>query len=160
MSKSKESKGKEREERALSAWEPFQELRDWRPFGGRLKSLLRELEEDWPALGARGWLPSLDLAESDGEYTLSVELPGARKEDVNVEVTDGVITIHGEKKSEREEKKEKQRYVERRYGSFSRSFSLPGDADADRMDAKFADGVLTVTIPKTERSKPQTVAIK
>jgi len=160
MAKRKDGKGKTAAESAETPSDPFGGLQDWRPFGDRIRKLLRELGDDWPALGARGWLPSLDLAESDAEYTLSVELPGARKEDVNVEVSDGVVTIHGEKKSEREEKKEKQRYVERRYGSFSRAFTLPVNADADRLAASFADGVLTLTIPKTERSKPQTVDIK
>jgi HSP20 family protein len=153
-------KSKREQSRSVAAREPFGELREWRPFGGRLQRLLREMEDEWPGFGGRGWLPALDLAENDGEYTLSVELPGARKEDVNVEIQDGLITIHGEKKSEREEKKEKQRYVERRYGSFSRSFSLPPDANPDKIEAVFKDGVLTLTIPKTEGAKAQTVAIK
>ena len=150
---------KEKPASGLAPWDPFGDLMEGR-FGGGLRRLLRELDEEWPGFGARSWLPALDLSEDDGQYTVSVELPGARKEDVNVEVADGRITIHGEKRSEREEKKEKRRHVERRYGSFSRSFSLPRDADPDRVAASFEDGVLTLTIPRTERAKPQTVAIR
>lgn len=73
---------------------------------------------------------------------------------------DGILTIRGEKKSERDERKEKRRYVERSYGSFNRSFRLPGDADATRLEASFKDGVLTISIPKTEEPKPKTIAVK
>ena len=150
---------------ALTTWEPFGELRDWRPFGGRIPSLFERLmgdfEEDWPWPSARrGWVPALDVHETDDEYAVTVELPGARKEDITVEFNEGVLTVRGEKKSEREEKDEKRRFVERRYGTFSRSFSLPPDADGDRIEASFKDGVLTLTIPKTEAAKPRTVSIK
>jgi HSP20 family protein len=77
-----------------------------------------------------------------------------------VELQEGVLTIRGEKTSEREEKNEQTRYVERCYGSFSRSLRLPPDADADRLDASFKDGVLAITVPKTEGPKPRTIAIK
>ena len=102
----------------------------------------------------------MDVHENDTRYTVTVELPGTRKEDVQVELSEGMLTIRGEKKSEREETKERRRYVERSYGSFSRSFTLPGDANAERLDASFKDGILTITIPKTEESKPKRVAIK
>jgi len=138
---------------------------DWWPVGGRrpgrLQRLLRELEQEFPASSGRGeWLPALDIHESDGEYVVTVELAGARKEDVTVECHEGILTIRGEKKSEREEEKEERRFVERRYGMFSRSFSLPSAADSEKIDAKFKNGVLTLTIPKSETAKPRTVAIK
>lgn len=145
--------------------EPFRELGDWQPFGGRFPSLfdrlMREFDEEWTWPSARrGWMPALDVHETDDEYTVTVELPGARKEDITVEFSEGVLTVRGEKKSEREEKQEKRRFVERRYGTFSRSFSLPGDADGDRIEASFQDGVLTLTIPKSEAARPRTVSIK
>ena len=162
-----EKKAKEQEEAtsAVAASEPFSDLREWRPFGvgfpSRLERWLRDLEREWPGrTGLGGWLPALDVHETDGEYAVTVELPGAKKEDVTVEVKDGILTIRGEKKSEREEKKEKRRYVERSYGSFSRTLRLPPDADADRMNAAFKDGVLTIEIPKSEEAKPRTIAIK
>ena len=109
----------------------------------------------------RGQLaPAIDVSEDDGHYVVSVELPGVGKDDVTVECHDGVLTIRGEKKSEREEKKEKSRYLERSYGAFSRSFTLPPNADPDRIQASFKDGVLTVTIAKTEEAKPRVISIK
>ncbi len=154
-----ESKGE------LSSWEPFAELRDWHPFGrsfpGRMGRWLRDLEEEWPGVSARrGWLPALDVHETDDAYAVTVELPGARKEDVTVEFHEGLLTIRGEKKSEREEKKEQRRIVERHYGTFVRSFSLPRDADADHIEASFHNGVLTLTLPKSGAAKARTVAIK
>lgn len=146
-------------------WDPFRELREWRPLRewgflpSRLERFFAELEEPWgPGRGV--WGPAVDIAETDDHYTVTVELPGAKKEDVAVEVENGQLTIRGEKKSEREEKKEHRRYVERRFGSFSRSFSLPPNADPERMDAKFEDGVLTLRIAKSEAAKPKTIAIK
>jgi HSP20 family protein len=161
----KKSREKEESRGSLTAREPFGELGDWWPFGrGRsshLQRMLRELDEEWPGSFMRGgWLPALDIHETDGEYAVTVELAGARKEDVTVECHDGILTIRGEKKSEREEEKEKRRFVERRYGTFSRSFSLPSDADSEKIDAKFENGVLTLTIPKSEAAKPRTVAVK
>ena len=82
-----------------------------------------------------------------------------RKEDVHVDLQEGMLVIHGEKKSEREEKREHGRYVERSYGSFSRSFTLPSDADVDRLEASFKDGVLTIRVSRTEESKPRQIAI-
>lgn len=105
-------------------------------------------------------LPAIDLHEDDGSFVVTAELPGVRKEDVVVELENGVLTLRGEKRSEREEKKERRRYVERSYGAFSRSFTLPPNVDGDRIHADFADGVLTVTIPKSSETKPRTVDIK
>jgi HSP20 family protein len=142
-----------------SGVEEFDPFRDWfrSPFPGRLTRLLREplSKGESPAL----WSPAVDLVESKEGYAISVELPGAKKEDVSVECHDNLLSIHGEKKSEREEKDEHRHYVERSYGSFSRSFRLPSDASADRVKATFKDGVLTIEIPKAEERKPKTVAI-
>ena len=143
----------------LEAWEP---LRDWpfREFGGSSR-LARMMEDMFGRPARRGQLlPAIDVSEDDGNYVVSVELPGAKKEDVTIECQDGVLTIRGEKKSEREEKKEKSRYLERSYGAFSRSFTLPSNADPDRIQASFKDGVLTVTIAKTEETKPRVISIK
>jgi HSP20 family protein len=105
-------------------------------------------------------MPALDISDDDEQYSITVELPGGKKDDVHVEVHDDTLTIRGEKKSEREEKKEQRRYVERSYGTFSRSFSLPSDADAEHIDASFKDGVLTIRLPKTEAKKPRAIAVK
>jgi HSP20 family protein len=159
-----EKKARE-ESGTLAPWHPFGELEPWpsffeRPFG-RFPRFMEELFREWaPAGRGRTLMPAMDICDDDQRYTISVELPGTKKEDVQVELQEGVLTIRGEKKSEREEKKEKRRYVERTYGSFTRSFTLPRDADGERLDASFKDGVLTITIPKAEEAKPRSITIK
>jgi HSP20 family protein len=93
-------------------------------------------------------VPSVDLAETDKEMTLTVELPGMEEKDVNLSVRDGMLTLKGEKKYEHEDEKKDLYLVERRYGSFQRSFRLPDTVDADKIDARFDKGVLRVVIPK------------
>ena len=142
-------------------WNPFRDelalpdlLRDW-PFG----RLNRRMEE--PGGMRHGVLsPAVDLSEDERCFTVTAELPGVKKEEVTVELQDDVLTIRGEKKSEREEKKGKSHWIERSYGSFSRSFSLPPSAQAEEMKASFKDGVLTVEIPKREQAKTRQIAIK
>ena len=121
----------EEKERSLSPWSA--EIDPW----GRwpFRSLARPaagLEDMW---GPGRFAPAVDITEDDDHYTVTAELPGAKKEDVTVELHEGMLTIRGEKKSEREEKDEQRRHVERRFGSFSRSFSLPANADADAIKA-------------------------
>jgi HSP20 family protein len=153
----------EKKERSIARSDPFGELADWRPFFGPLFG--REgrgvLEELWGRGSARGFAPSVDVSEDDAHFIVTAELPGIKREDVNVELEDDVLTIRGEKRrSEREEKKEKRRFVERSYGTFSRSFTLPANADPERIGAGFKDGVLTVTIGKRPETKPRVVDIK
>lgn len=101
--------------------------------------------------------PPSEAAHDDDAYTVKMELPGVKLEDVELSVHDGVVTVKGEKKSEREEKTETYFFSERRYGSFSRSFRLPNDADAAKISADLKDGVLTITAPKAKAAdKPQT----
>ncbi len=111
-------------------------------------------------LGTRTWSPAVEVSESDEGYAITVELPGTTKEDVIVDCHDGVLTIKGEKKSEREEKGEHRHFVERRYGSFSRTFRLPADAASDRVEASFRDGVLTIEVPRAEEKKPNIINIQ
>jgi HSP20 family protein len=117
------------------------------------------LGSELPRAG-RGFAPAVDVAESTDEYVVTAELAGAKPEDVTVELHEGVLTIRGEKRCERDERKEHSRYVERTFGSFSRSFSLPQNADGEKVQASFADGVLTLRIPKREEAKPRTIAIQ
>lgn len=168
MEKKAQGERTEKQEvRTLTPWRPIGELEPWSSlfeeglFSSRFPRLFEEFFREWPRLGrGRAFVPAIDVSDDDHQYTISVELPGGRKEDVTVEVQDDVLTIRGEKKSEREEKKEKSRYVERSYGSFSRSFRLPADADAEHIDAAFKDGVLTLRLPKVEAAKPRTIAVK
>jgi HSP20 family protein len=140
--------------------DPFAELdlfRDW----DRPLSLSRLLRDAFKGIGEPvRWLPPVDITESDDGYAITIELPGTQKEDVTVECHENVLAVKGEKKSEREEKGEHRHYVERSYGSFSRSFTLPSDAAGDQVKATFRDGVLSVEIPKAEQRKPKVVDIK
>jgi HSP20 family protein len=149
--------------RSLRRWDPFEELdlfRAWDPFGERRPRLGRLLGEMFGAGEGAAFAPAVDITEDDGKYVVTVEVPGASKDDVTVEAHENVLTIRGEKRSEREEKKEQARYIERRYGSFSRSFTLPANAAADRISATFKDGILRIELPKTEEAKPRVISIK
>ncbi len=146
------------EKRSVVRWNPFDD-RNWFP------SLSRTSDGDlldafWGKQSNELLLPATDITEDDKHYVVTAELPGTKRSDVTVEVCDGVLTIHGEKKSEREDKSEKRRYVERSFGSFSRAFTLPSDADEQHIEAAFKDGVLTVTLAKTEARKARTVDVK
>ena len=151
-----------REGRELSPWRPFEDFGHWlTPWEGLFprRRFFEDLFHDFPTRG-RGFVPAVELSENDQSYTITVEIPGVNKDDVHVDLQDGMLVIHGEKKCEREEKKERGRYIERSYGSFSRSFALPGDADADRLEASFKDGVLKIVVPRSEAAKPRQIAIK
>ena len=156
----------EKEPRSVARIDPFEELdlfsglspfRDW----GLVPARLGRLLGDGPSSAARRRLaPAVDIVEDDDRYVVTTELPGSKKEDIAVEMKDGVLTIRGEKRNEREEKKEQSRWIERSYGSFSRSFTLPSNAQSDRIKADFRDGVLTIEVPKAEETKPKVISIK
>ena len=154
-----------KEPRVPSRWDPLEELdlfRAWSPFRDLSASRLGRLFEEpmGRSVAAARLSPAVDVAEHDDGYVVTAEIPGASKEDVTVEAHDGVLTLRGEKRSEREGKKEQSRWVERSYGSFSRSFTLPSNADTTRVNATFQDGVLTIEIPKAEEKKPKVISIK
>jgi len=140
---------------------PRRDISLWNPFGEEFFSPERFFRE-WtaPTQRAARLAPAVDVSEDETGYTISVELAGVKKEDVTVEVHENVLSIRGEKKSEREEKKEKTHWVERSYGSFSRSFTLPPTALSAELKASFKEGVLTIEIPKQEQVKPRQIAIK
>ena len=98
-------------------------------------------------------LPAVDVVEREDAYIVKAEMPGITEDDIDVSLRDDLLTVKGEKKQEREEKKEDYRLSERSYGSFERSFRLPDDADSEKIDAKCKDGVLEVSIPKTSEVK-------
>jgi HSP20 family protein len=108
---------------------------------------------------ARRWVPAMDLVETEDDLVLRADLPGMSRDDVNIEVKDGTLTVSGERKAEHEEKSEGFYRLERAFGSFSRSLSLPRGVDPDAVTAGFADGVLEVRIPKPAERKPYRVEI-
>lgn len=127
---------------------------DLAPFG-------HDIERFWPHGNGNGMLSvSVDVAEDDKAYTITAELPGIEEKDIDVSIANDVLTLKGEKRAEKEEKS-KSRYVsERAYGSFQRSFALPADVDTNKIDAKFAKGVLTMVLPKNPKAQPAVKKIK
>jgi HSP20 family protein len=105
------------------------------------------------------WLPAVDVSETDGDYQIKAEIPDVKKEDVKVTVEDGVLTIQGERKQEKEEKGKKYHRVERSYGRFVRSFTLPDLVDEGKVKAEFKDGVLNLQLPKSEKVKPKAIEV-
>jgi HSP20 family protein len=106
------------------------------------------------------WMPTVDISETDGEYLIKAELPEVRKEDVKVTVENGVLTLQGERRQEKDEKGKRFHRVERSYGSFVRSFSLPESVDDGAVKAEYKDGVLNLHLPKSEKVKPKAIDVK
>lgn len=108
----------------------------------------------------RRFLPAVDIRETSEALSLYVELPGLTKEDVQITLENNVLTLSGERKFEKDTKEENYHRMERAYGTFTRSFTLPANVQTDKVDASFKDGVLTVSLPKSDQSKPRKIAIK
>jgi HSP20 family protein len=105
------------------------------------------------------WTPRMDVKESEDVYILHADLPGLKQDDVKITLHDRVLTVSGERKHEADKKDEKYHYMERTYGSFQRSFTLPSSINGAEIKAEYKDGVLNITLPKTEDSKPREIAI-
>jgi HSP20 family protein len=147
----------------ITRWEPIREMED---FQNRLSTLFgraplrRTNGHGREEITLADWTPLADITEDEKEYLIKAELPDLKREDVKVTVENGVLTISGERKFEKEEKKKKYHRVERGYGSFVRSFTLPDDADGNMVKAEFKNGVLMVHLPKNERAKPKQIEVK
>ena len=105
------------------------------------------------------WMPAIDVYETDDHVIVRTEVPGMHKNDLNISLSNGLLTIQGEKKQEKKEEKENYRFVESRYGSFSRSIRVPNGVDAEKIEANYKDGVLKVSIPKSEEEKSRKIEI-
>lgn len=144
----------------ITRWNPIKEMEQ---FQSRLASLW-----NWEPLRVNGeqslavsqWNPAVDIIEDEHEFLVKTELPEMKREDVKVTVENGVLTISGERKMEKEEKNKKYHRVERAYGSFVRSFSLPAAANGDKVTADFKDGLLKVHVPKDAKAAPKAIEIK
>lgn len=137
----------------LSRWEPFREMEDIvREFSPMFRRSL-------PQAASESWRPIANISETEREYLIKAELPEVKKEDVKITLQDGVITISGERKQVKEQKDENEIRVESFYGSFSRSFSLPDNIDADSIKAESKDGVLKVHLPKVAAPKSKAKSI-
>lgn len=108
----------------------------------------------------REFAPAFDVSETDKELIVIGEIPGMDKKDINISLSDGLLTITGEKKQEKEDKNENYHRVERRYGKFSRTLRVPSEVETDKVDATYKEGVLKITLPKSEHVKPKKIKIK
>lgn len=142
----------------VAPWNALREIEDHfsrffaEPFGAMT---------DW-SNGSVGWAPAIDVSENENEYVIDADIPGVSKDDITLEILDNVVTIKGERKSEKKEEDKKKGYhrVERSYGSFQRSVQIPGGFKSDAVEAKFDNGVLRVTLPKPEEAKPRTITVQ
>ncbi len=144
---------------ALIRWQPARELGTVQSEMNRLFNSLFDTPTAGTAGTYRGWIPAMDLIETESDYVLRADLPGLSEDDVNIEFEDGVLTVSGERKFEHEERKDSYRRVERASGSFRRSLTLPDGVDPEAVKATFERGVLEVHVPKPEQRKPRKVAI-
>lgn len=144
----------------LIKWDPFRELEDvsnsLNRFFGRSAS---RTESNREMLAVADWMPSVDISETDAAYLIKAEIPDVKKEDVKVTIQDGMLTIQGERKLDKEEKGKKFHRIERSYGSFVRSFQVPDDADEAAVKAEFKDGMINVTLPKSAKAKAKAINV-
>ena len=146
---------------ALVRWDPFRELEE---VSDRLNRMFARPAASQTSgketMIVADWTPSVDISETEQEYQIKAEIPDVKKEDVKVTVEDGVLTIQGERKHEKEEKGKKYHRIERSYGSFVRTFSLPDVIEEEKVKAEFKDGVLNLHLPKSEKAKPKAIEVK
>ena len=132
----------------------------WDLFGDMDRLFEGFLGDRWNSAAAQGWTPSIEVIDGENEFTVRAEIPGVDPKAVEVNVTDGVLTLSGEKKHEAEEKHEGYVRAERSYGAFSRSIALPDTVDAAKATAEAANGVLTLHLPKAEAAKPKKIDVQ
>jgi HSP20 family protein len=142
-------------------WDPFRELEE---MSSRMNRLFNRRgptpEGGTEALAVADWTPTVDVTETEGEYVIKAELPEVKKEDVKVTLEDGLLTIQGERRYEKDEKTKKYHRIERSYGRFARSFSVPESVDDGKVKAEYKDGVLSLSLPKAEKAKPRAIEVK
>lgn len=143
----------------ITRWDPFKELSALRE---EIDRLFDSFFGRVPQVAEREttWTPAINLEETQNEYIVHAELPGLKKEDIKVHVSEDSVTISGERKVEREEKGRTYHRVEMAYGKFQRTIYLPGEVIPDKAKASYKDGILTITIPKSETAKPKEIEIE
>lgn len=145
----------------IMRWDPFKDILEIQNRMNRLfEESLRRFRTSDLDIASSGFVPAVDIYETEDSIVVKAELPGVDKNDVKIEVKDGVLTLKGEKKVEKEVKEENFHRIERAYGSFQRSFTLPQNVDKDKIKATFKNGVLEIVIAKKEESKPKEIKIE
>jgi len=144
---------------AIVRWEPLRELSTLQNEMNRLFDNVFDTPQAGNATGMRRWMPPMDLVETDSHFVLRADLPGLSQDDVTIEVEDRVLTISGERKAEHETSKEGYHRVERAFGTFSRSLTMPDGVSPEAVEAHFDRGVLEIRIPKPEQRKPRKITI-
>lgn len=146
---------------ALVRWDPYRELED-------MSDRLNRMFARPAASGSNGketmivadWTPSVDISETEGEFQIKAEIPDVKKEDVKITLEEGVLTLQGQRKQEKEDKRTKYHRIERSYGSFARTFALPDVIEIDKVKAEFRDGVLNLHLPKSEKAKTKAIEVQ
>ena len=153
-------------------WDPFQDLRDAQEEMAQMAQMAQMSPRLARALGLHGqqqgsgrataaaWAPALDISERKDAYLVTVELPGLKPEDLDITMEDGLLTIKGERQFTSESSEQQYHRVERRYGSFRRSITLPAHVTAEGIQASFEDGVLQILVPKAEEAKPKRIQVR
>ena len=146
----------------LTRWEPFREFSAQQDRLSRLNRLFRESyspEGPEEALTTTSYAPPVDIYEDEHNITLKLEVPGIDEKDIDVRIENNTLTVHGERKIEKEEKEENFRRVERQYGSFTRSFTLPSSVDSGQVSAHYDNGVLKINLAKKAEAKPKQIKV-
>jgi HSP20 family protein len=144
---------------AMSRWDPFRELSSIQNELNRLFGRTFTPEAGEAARGA-SWVPAVDVAETQDRFVITAELPGVKPEEVDISVENSILMIQGERRFYEETKEEDYHRIERRFGSFARSVTLPSTADPEGIQASFDEGVLRIEVPKKEEAKPRKIQIK
>ncbi len=142
----------------LTRWEPF---RDFSTLQDRINRVFRESysEGQDQSLATSSFAPAVDVYEDEHNVALKIEVPGIDEKDIDVRIENNTLTVHGERKIEKEEKEENYRRVERQYGSFTRTFTLPTTVDSEKVSATYDKGVLKITLPKKAEAKPKQIKV-
>jgi HSP20 family protein len=143
----------------LTRWEPF---RDFTTLQDRINRVFRDTYTEGgqdQSLATSSFAPAVDVYEDEHNVTLKVEVPGIDEKDIDIRLENNTLTVHGERKIEKEEKEENYRRVERQYGSFTRTFTLPTTVDSEHVSANYDKGVLSITLPKKAEAKPKQIKV-
>jgi len=145
----------------IARWNPLRELEEFQSrILGAFNPAASRRTNGQESLTTAEWMPLVDIAEDEGDYIISAELPDVAREDVKVTVENGILTISGERKFEKEEKNKRWHRVERSYGSFARSFALPENGDVGKVNAEFKNGMLKVRVAKSEAARPKQIEVQ